>query len=87
MQLSASASTTRFVLELSSADTTETVPEVTRIPGPTSVALRFSARRTTRSAARVEKVPSGSAGNATTGISSMRDCTMGAMVSGTASVT
>ena len=68
-------------------ETTDTVAAFTRMPGPTSVTVRFSASVATASRARSEKQPSSPLGSPTTGISSMCVWTMPAMAAGTASVT
>ena len=57
------------------------------MPGPTKVAVRFSASSATSWMASLENVPSLPAGSASTGISIMRAWMMGATGSGTASVT
>ena len=87
MQLRPSASTTSGMSAESSAETAETVPDVTRMPGPTSVVEFSRARRTTSLRASLEMMPSESAGSPTTGISIRWLCTTGTIVSGTARVT
>ena len=86
-QLRPSASITRGTSASRSEETTPTVPPVTHMPGPTSVAERFWAISATRPRAELEKVPSGSEGRPTTGISSRCRRQRFAMASGTASVT